>query len=159
MLVNWLIQIIGIVLLFALDQLSKMAVTMNMSLGHSIEIIDGFFSITYVRNTGAGFSILEGKMEFFYLITIIALVILGYLLYRSQKDPWYGKLSFVLMIGGTLGNFYDRITHKYVVDFLDFNIFGYDYPIFNLADTFLVIGVALFIISYILEHRSKNRGI
>ena len=157
MLVSYLIQIVLIVLLFALDQLSKLLVTMNMSLGSSITIIDGFFNITYVRNTGAGFSILEGHMEFFYAITIVALIFLLYLLIRSQKDPWYSKISFVLMIGGTLGNFYDRLVNRYVIDFLDFDIFGYDYPIFNLADVFLVIGVGLFIISYILERKERNR--
>ncbi len=159
MLVSYLIQVIAIVLLFAIDQLSKMIITMNMSLGSSIEVIKGFFSITYVRNTGAGFSILEGHMGFFYIITIVALVFLIYLLIKSQKDPWYNKAAFILMIGGTLGNFYDRITNQYVVDFLDFVIFGYDFPIFNLADTFLCIGVGLFILSYILEVRRERRGL
>lgn len=159
MLVSYLIQVILIVLLFAIDQLSKMVITMNMSLGSSIDVIDGFFNITYVRNTGAGFSILEGHMTFFYIITIVALIFLTYLLVKSQKDPWYSKASFILMIGGTLGNFYDRIVNRYVVDFLDFNIFGYDFPIFNFADTFLCIGVALFVLSYIIERRKGHYGL
>ncbi len=97
-------------------------------------------------------------MTFFYIITIVALIALIYLLVKSQKDSWLSRMSFVMMIGGTLGNFYDRLIYRYVIDFLDFDIFGFDYPIFNLADVFLCIGVALFVLTYIIDWR-RSRGV
>lgn len=134
-----------------LDQISKMIVVANMPLNYEIDLIPGFFSLHYVQNTGAGFSILEGKMNLFYILTIIAVVLLSYFFFTAKNDENLLRLSLVMLIGGALGNFIDRLLNRYVIDFLDFVIFGYDFPVFNLADTFLTIGVGLFILAYFFE--------
>lgn len=148
---NYINYLLIILSLFGLDQLTKYIIDSSMSLGQSITIIDGFFNLTYVRNTGAGFSILEGHMTFFYIITIIALIFLCYLLFTSTNESKYYRLAILMMIAGTLGNFYDRIVYKYVIDFLDFIIFGYDFPVFNVADICLTVGVAIYLLLYVLE--------
>lgn len=155
---KYISEMLFVALLFVIDQVTKFIVVQNMYLGEEIEIIKNFFSITYVRNTGAGFSILEGKMTFFYIITIFALIFLIGMLIKGQKEHHLYITSLLMMIGGTLGNFYDRISYQYVNDFLDFTIFGFDFAIFNMADVFLTVGVGLFILEYVLEIKGVIRG-
>lgn len=143
-----------VIFILILDQITKLFITSNMNLYDSICMIKGFFSITYVQNTGAAWSILEGSMMFFYFITIVAVV--GMLMfYKSNECDEISAWGIAMMLGGTLGNFLDRIRLQYVVDFLDFNIFGYDFPIFNVADIFLCLGVGVVLLSFILEGEKK----
>lgn len=117
-------------------------------------LIDGFFYLTYARNTGGGWSIFAGEMWFFYIATIIAIGIFSYLLkdFNLKKRPLI-SIGIALMLGGTLGNFFDRIVYGYVTDFFDFYIFGYDYPIFNIADICLVIGGILVLIQIVFFYK------
>lgn len=138
-----------------LDQFSKQIVTAYLDLYQKVEVIPSFFNLTYVQNYGAGFSILEGQRFLFLLITIVAIIIFSYMLYKGKNSHIVYKTSLLLILGGTLGNFIDRIVHTYVVDFLDFIIFGYDFPVFNIADSFLTIGVILLLI-YALFIEGKN---
>ena len=150
----YLIYLFVILFLVGLDQLSKSIIVQTIKLNDYIVVIKDFFNITYVQNRGAGFSILQGQMTFFYIITVIALIVLTYLLLKS-KDK-LSKTAYLLMIGGAIGNFIDRLLLGYVVDFLDFYIFGYNYPVFNLADSFLTVGVILMVISVLLEKKDAN---
>lgn len=146
-------DVLWIMIAVVIDLMSKMIIESFMKLGESITVIPGFFELTYTRNTGAAFSILEGKMIFFYIITIVALGFMVYYLYKAEKDNILMRLSLILMIGGTLGNFVDRLCFQYVRDFLDFTIFGYDFAIFNLADSFLVVGVILLVLEAFISER------
>ena len=141
--------------MFGIDQITKFIVDSNMALGQSITIVDDFFNLTYVRNTGAGFSILEGQMTFFYVITLVALCFLLYLLFTSNNESKFYILSILMMIAGTLGNFYDRIVYQYVIDFLDFIIIGYDFPVFNFADICLTVGVGIYLLVYFIELKGE----
>lgn len=144
-------------ILLILDQLTKFMIDANMKLYQSISVIENFFAITYVRNTGAAWSILEGNMMFFYMITIVAIVLMV-TFYKSSECDWISEWGIAMMLGGTLGNFLDRLRLQYVIDFLDFNIFGYDFPVFNVADICLCLGVGIIILSFLLEGVRKNEG-
>ena len=136
----WVLLIITII---GLDQVTK-----HLSpVGSDIEIIKGFFYITYCENRGAAFSILQNFRWGFIVITVIAVAAMIWVMI-SQKHV-LARLSLSLLIGGALGNMIDRLFMGYVVDFLNFYPFGYDFAIFNVADISITIGVTLLII-YIL---------
>lgn len=141
-------------LLVGLDQWSKYLTVQNISLGETKEFIPGFLSLTHLRNTGAAWSLLEGKMIFFYVITVIVSVVIIYLLIKNyKKSIWYSVgLSFVL--AGAIGNFIDRVRLGYVVDMLQTDFMNF--PIFNVADSTLVVGVICIFIYLILDEKAKK---
>ena len=135
-----------------LDQISKYMIEAVMDLGESIQVIPGFFQLLYVRNTGAAWSLFaDSSMIFFYIVTVVAVVVL-FLFYRSceTKDHW-NKAALALIMAGALGNFIDRLCFQYVRDFLSFDIFGYHFPVFNIADCALCIGVVMIAGKILLE--------
>ena len=139
-------MIILTIIFLIIDIISKLVVSSLMNVYDSIVIIKNFFCITYVRNTGAAWSIFEGRV---LGIIVVSLIIISFIVYYISKQKVKSKLEkigYSLILGGALGNLLDRIIYGYVIDFLDFNIFGYDYPIFNLADSFIFVGVILLII-------------
>lgn len=132
-----------------IDQITKVLVFNYDSL--NIQVIKGFFYIGQVKNTGAAWGIFSGNMILFYVVTIIAI---GYIIniYRKCIDrPFYLRGALMLVLGGAIGNFIDRLSLNYVRDFFDFYIFGYDFPLFNIADAALVVGVGL-VILYIIRN-------
>ncbi|MEM5105997.1 signal peptidase II [Enterococcus faecalis] len=143
-------------LLVGLDQGSKYLTVQNISLGETKEFIPGFLSLTHLRNTGAAWSLLEGKMIFFYVITVIVSVVIIYLLIKNyKKSIWYSVgLSFVL--AGAIGNFIDRVRLGYVVDMLQTDFMNF--PIFNVADSTLVVGVICIFIYLILDEKAAKEG-
>lgn len=151
---NYLIYLFIVVSLVSLDQYIKSIILNYFELYESKTIIDGFFSLTYVQNFGAGFSIMQNARTTFLIITPICLIAFTYLFIKSNDK--LSKTALLLMISGTIGNFIDRIVRIYVVDFLDFIIFGWDFPIFNVADIFLTIGVCLYIIALIKEEKDAK---
>lgn len=130
-----------------LDMVSKYIVSRLLIVNESVMIIKNFFNITYVRNTGAAFSIFSGNT--FFVMVISFMIIIGIILYISKNKPSnkIEKISYSLILGGAIGNFIDRIIYGYVRDFIEIDIFGWDYPIFNLADVFVVVGVILLVIA------------
>ncbi|MBQ8192622.1 MAG: signal peptidase II [Bacilli bacterium] len=149
--------IISIILLI-IDQISKILVIKYIDINNSIELIKNFFYLTYTHNEGAAFSILTGQRIFLILIAITILIIIFNYIRKNKTKNKVETVAFSLIIGGSLGNLIDRIVRGYVVDFLDFKILGYNYPIFNLADTFIVVGVfLLFIFVFRKEKNHDNR--
>lgn len=135
-----------------LDQWSKQMILDKFKWGESIQIMNGFFNLTYVRNKGAAFGFLHSAPEafrepFFLAIPIIALFVLGYLYYRAQPEDRLSLWALSLIICGAAGNLIDRVRLGYVVDFLDFylNSLGH-WPAFNIADSAIVVGVSLLFI-------------
>ncbi|WP_117169778.1 signal peptidase II [Paraliobacillus sediminis] len=140
-----------------IDQLTKLWVITNMELRESITVIENFFYITSHRNTGAAWGILAGKMTFFYIVTAVVIVFICYYIQKFAKDSLLTGLALGLILGGAVGNFIDRLVRKEVVDFFNIYIGSYNYPIFNIADSALVIGVILVLIATILDERKQRR--
>lgn len=140
-----MILILSLIFLIV-DQISKILVVKFLDL-NSLTVIKNFFYLTYTNNTGAAFSILTDKRIFLVLVGIIIIILLIYYLKKHQIKNTINKIAFALVIGGSLGNLIDRIIRGSVVDFIDIKIFSYNFPIFNLADTFITIGVLLLLIN------------
>lgn len=144
-------------IVIGIDQLTKWLVIQKMDLYESIPIIDHFFYITSHRNAGAAWGILQGQMVFFYIVTIFVIIGLVYYMEKYARNNKLTAVSLSLILGGAIGNFIDRLLRQEVVDFLDVMIFKYDFPIFNVADSCLVIGVILIFIATIMEEKSKGQ--
>lgn len=145
-------------LLILIDQLIKIIVSNNILLNDSIIVIKDFFNITYVRNIGAAFSILSGNRLFLILTALIALYLIYRFLIKDNKLNIEHLITYSLLIAGIIGNLIDRIFQGYVIDYLDFKIFGYNFPIFNLADICIVIGCLLLIILTLKEEYYDNKN-
>lgn len=139
-----------------LDQASKYMISTLMELHTSFSIIPDFFHFTYVQNFGAAFSILDGNRLFFIVIGVLSLIVLYYVFIKNKKLKTIDTITYSMLIAGILGNLIDRIGRGYVVDFLDFTILGYNFPIFNLADIFIVISVILLLYTILKEEKNGN---
>ena len=138
-----------------IDLATKTIVQNTMELYQSIDVIEGFFSIMYLQNTGAAWSILEGQKAFFIVVSSAVCTILLKTFIKEKEDPII-LAGLALMFAGAFGNLFDRVVHGYVRDMLAFNIFGYDFPVFNIADVSLVIGVGLIALAVIIEERRSK---
>ncbi len=138
---------------FALDQLSKMLIVDKMYLGQSIPVIMDVFHITFIYNPGAAFGIMPDKA--FMLILVGLLVVVGILFYyyRQKSRLWVFTCSLAFIVGGTLGNLLDRIRIGKVIDFIDFRI----WPVFNLADTAIVLGAVL-LTAVVMKMENQSGG-
>lgn len=140
----------------AIDQITKWLIVKNMELGESIPIIDNVLYITSHRNRGAAWGILQNQMWFFYIITVIFVIGVIYYIQKYGKQDRFLGLSLALILGGAIGNFIDRVWRKEVVDFIHTYIFSYNFPVFNVADSALCIGVALIMIQTLLEGKKAK---
>lgn len=146
------------VFVIALDQVTKWMIVKQMEIGESIEIIPNFLYITSHRNRGAAWGILQGKMWFFYIITTIVIIVLVLYIRRLKREERMFGIALGLMLGGAIGNFIDRVWRKEVVDFINTYIFTYDFPIFNVADSALVIGVGLIFVLTLFEGKTTKEN-
>jgi signal peptidase II len=149
---------------FALDRVTKTLVEANMEAGDASAIIPGFFNLVYTKNRGIAFSLLansESEWRSFFLIGLTALVIafvasvLWQTSTRGMAASRLSRLGLALVLGGALGNLYDRLTEGAVTDFLDFYIAGYHWPAFNVADSGLTMGVGLILLDLWLSRRRE----
>ncbi len=138
--------------LIAADQLTKIWIQNTPEMHSNVEIIRNFFYITYVKNTGAAWSMLAGHQIFLSAIAVAAILIMfRFMLSYKKKDRKVHSFALALMIAGAAGNLIDRLLLGYVRDFLNFYIFGYDFPVFNVADCALTIGVIILMICMTFE--------
>lgn len=150
-------MIILTLMFLLVDIVSKIIINEYFILEKSIKLINNFLYITYVRNTGAAWSIFSSRTVLVLLIS--SFIIIGIILYIYKNRPKnkVEKIAYSMILGGAIGNFINRIIYGYVIDFIDVKIFGYNYPIFNLADTFIVIGVILLVV-YTWRCNDGNKG-
>ena len=144
----YILLIIGLCLI---DQISKLLVIKYLSNNDSFIIINNLLKFLYIKNTGISFGILGGRV---YVIIALSILIISYMIseFIKSKNKLH-LISSVLIISGAFGNLIDRIFRGYVVDFISFSFFGYEMAIFNIADSFITIGVILYIISILLEKK------
>lgn len=145
--------ILLLAVLVVVDQITKKHFSSTIKYGESVPIIDGFFYFSYYINTGAAWSFLSGvswAQTFFKVLTAIALVLfIIFYIFAVRKNYKWLKVSLILIISGTLGNFIDRLILNGVIDFISFVFGSYHFPVFNLADSFLVVGVIMLLIHFL----------
>ena len=149
-----------IALIFVLDQLTKRLVVSAYELGESLPVIPGFFSLTYLRNRGGAFGVLAGlpegwRVAFFVVFALATVAALVWMLRNSEPDDLVQRLALSAVIGGAVGNLYDRIRYGDVIDFLDVYAGDWHWPAFNVADSFISCGVVLLVIGSL---RATARG-
>ena len=134
-----------VILLLLIDQGSKGLMEAILT-GKSITVIPNFFNLVFVTNTGAAWSIMQGNTLFLIILGIIAIFSLIFVMPTIKESTWK-SISFTMLYAGIIGNLLDRAIFHYVKDFLKFTIFGYEYPVFNFADIFIVVGAILLIVA------------
>lgn len=153
---DWLPWSLLIVLLLALDQATKLFFSNNRADFQEREIIPDFFYLTYLENRGAAFSLMQNFRWGFVAITLVALAVMirFFLMYKTPV----AKLSLSFLIAGAAGNLVDRAWQGYVVDFLHFFPFGYDFPVFNVADICINVGAALMVIWLLFMYKEPEHA-
>lgn len=147
------------VILIIIDQLTKYFTVQNIDLYEVVEFIPNVVSLTYIRNTGAAFSILEGQMWFFYIVTVVVAAGLIYYMYTEARENKILGFLLSLILAGAIGNFIDRLFLQYVVDMIKLEFI--DFAIFNVADSYLTVGVILLLIYTFYDERKtlkENNG-
>ncbi len=149
---------------FFVDQWTKYAVQQRLILYQKVEVIRGFFNLVHVRNTGGAFGIFGGERGglgswLFVVASLIAIGCILVLFFRLREDEKTISLSLSLVLSGALGNLVDRLRYGEVVDFLDFYLFSYHWPAFNIADSAICLGIGLMALELLIRdhRRSKNK--
>ena len=152
---NIILSIVLVIVLLGIDLLLKYLVSTYLT---TVNIIDNFFSLTYVLNDGAAFSLFASRT---YLLILIAIICLFFIIYelKNNLDDRMLSIGYSLALAGLLGNFLDRLIDGYIIDYLSFKILGYNYPIFNFADILIVVGIVIVIIKEILKERGKKNEV
>lgn len=152
---NIILVVILVSVLLGLDLLLKYLVSTYLT---TVNIINNFFSLTYVLNDGAAFSLFASRT---YLLILIALICLFFIIYelKNNLNDRVLSIGYSLVLAGLLGNFLDRLIDGYIIDYLSFKILGYNYPIFNFADILIVVGIIVVIIKEILKERGKKNEV
>mgnify|MGYP001094051019 CR=1 FL=1 len=157
---KYLILTIISVVVLVLDQLTKVYIDRTMKLYQTIPLIDGLFSITYLRNRGAAFSFLADaswRLPFFILVSLIAVVVILVAIGKLRDDQSLAAVSLALILSGAVGNLIDRVRLGEVIDFLDVYWKTHHWPAFNVADSAICVGVALLALDMLREERRQKR--
>ena len=140
------------------DQVIKNVLCISMNMGESVSIIDGFFSLTLIGNTGAAFSLFSSGTIFLIIVSIVVLNVIYFWLIKDKNLNLVEEITYGLLMGGITGNLIDRVWHMQVIDYLDFNLLGYSFPIFNLADMLIVISLLMIVIYTLKGDKNENSG-
>ena len=150
-----MLTIIIAIIVVILDQLTKYVAA---SQGYShCSVINNFFYLNYSENTGMAWSLFSGHPYLLAVLGIVAVLLMVLYLYKNPPKK-LESIIFGFIIGGAIGNLIDRLFLGYVRDFLDFYIFGYDYPIFNVADSFICVGVFLLLVNSLINTNEEKDG-
>ena len=140
-------------IILLLDRFTKYLVTTRMTEGMSIPVIDSLLHFTYVLNPGAAFGMLEHNRLFFIVLTLAVLVVIFLLRKKIAQETKTVQYGMAFFLGGAIGNLYDRINTGLVIDFIDLRI----WPVFNIADIAICLGVGLILWSVVREEKQKKK--
>lgn len=161
---KYLTSVIFAGIIVALDQITKIMVLGKFRLGESYVVIENFFNLTFVKNFGAAFGFLaqsnpQFREIFFLIMPPLAMIVIAFLLKNVDPRDKTQVLALSSILGGAIGNYIDRLRFRYVVDFLDFHWYNqYSWPAFNIADSAIVIGVAVLMIQMFIESRQQAKA-
>jgi signal peptidase II len=156
---RWLMLVIAVVVI-VLDRLTKLRVEAKVQLGHHVAVIEHYFWISNVRNTGAAFSMFEDVKSQLLVrnllvgFSVLAVIVVLVVLWRVGRTISVTSIALALILGGAIGNLYDRLMFKYVVDFLEVHIHGYHWPDFNVADSAIVVVACLLLLEMLRPQRA-----
>jgi len=146
-----------VVLAMIADQVSKVLVESTMGLGQSVAILGDFFRLTFIRNAGGAFGIFLGGGWFYLAASAVAVAMIFFYLRSLATDQLLPRVSLAMILGGALGNLADRLRCGVVTDFLDFGFGRVRWPVFNLADAFVTVGVLLFLFSMLQRNKEVQK--
>ena len=158
---RWLMLLIAVAVI-ALDRWSKMWIVAHIATGHAIVVIPKVFRLTHVLNTGAAFSMFEGANSPLLVrnlligFSVAAVMVVLALLWRLGRTVTLTSVALALILGGAIGNLYDRWVFKFVVDFLEVHIWRYHWPDFNVADSAIVVGACLLLLEMLRPQQSRD---
>ena len=158
---RWVMLVIAVVVI-VLDRLSKMRVEAAVGLGKHVVVIPHTFWISHVLNTGAAFSLFEGASSPLLVrnlligFSLVAVLVVSVVLWRVGQSFSLTSVALALILGGAVGNLYDRLRFGYVVDFLEVHIHGYHWPDFNVADSAIVVGACLLLLEMLRPQRVER---
>jgi len=142
-----MLALIVAILVTVSDQWTKLVVRADFALGESRPVLEGFFHLTYVRNTGAAWGIMGGQNTWLTILSAVMLVLMVIFRRSFMSNTWEHRLALGLMLGGILGNLMDRVRLGWVTDFFDFYVGSWHWPAFNIADAAICTGVGIYILS------------
>jgi signal peptidase II len=158
---RWLMLIIAVAVI-VLDRATKAWIVAHIAMGHAIVVIPKIFRLTHVLNTGAAFSMFESSpsptlvRNLLVAFSLVAVIVVIVLLWKMGRSVTLTSIALALILGGAIGNLYDRIRLQYVVDFLEVHIFSYHWPDFNVADSAIVVGACLLLLEMIRPQSKKG---
>jgi len=159
---RWVMLVIA-ALVIALDRVTKIWVENHVNIGQGITVWPHIFRISHLLNTGAAFSLFEGVRNpalvrnLLVAFSIVAVLVVLVLIWRLGQQMSIAAVALALILGGAIGNMYDRIRYAYVVDFLEVHIFHYHWPDFNVADSAIVVGACLLLLEMMRPQRTDSR--
>lgn len=153
---NIICSIVFFVLLVFIDQISKFWAATSLKNHNAIVILKDWFELQYLENQGAAWGVLYGKLPFLVTITLLIVLIFLFFYFKIPATRFFLplRISFILILSGAVGNLIDRILHKYVIDFLYFK--KIDFPIFNIADIYVTVGAAVFLILFLFVYKEND---
>lgn len=131
------------------DQYTKLLAVKRIAYGSTIELVPNFFNLTYVKNYGAAFGLFQNQLAIFVVVAVVAISVIVVYSFMISEREYLLQLGLAMLLGGAIGNFIDRLRLGYVIDFLNLHYYRHHWPVFNVADVAIDLGVAFILIKFL----------
>jgi signal peptidase II len=162
---KYIFLLLTVLIVVVCDQVTKIYIEKTLALNHAITIIPNFLDIHHIRNTGAAFGIMSrlpdgARIPFLVGVSILAMILILYLFYMAEKNRTAYIFSLALVFSGAVGNLIDRVTLGFVRDFVDLHIYHLHWPVFNVADSAITVGIIIMAYEILIvePRREKEKG-